>query len=155
MFFTSGDKILIKKPPFDFIMTFRFILVELPWMPVSCMRQLVRDSQRLSQTILLPCQLQEKFGDNPSIAGACDRPRKVAVLLYYMKGSPLTGFSNAIFAQHSCSDDFVLLFDVIIWPYAEIPRFSWKHWMASVILWERLRENKTKQKKIMHALAVP
>lgn len=62
-------------------MTFRFILVELPWMPVSCMRQLVRNSKRLSQTILLPRQLQEKFGDNPSIAGACDKPHKVAVLL--------------------------------------------------------------------------
>ena len=81
MFFTSGDKILVKKPLFDFIMTFRFILVELPWMPVSCMRQLVCDSKRLSQTILLPRQLQEKFADNPSIAGACDRPRKVAILI--------------------------------------------------------------------------
>lgn len=81
MFFTSGDKILVKKPLFDFIMTFRFILVELPWMPVYCMRQLVRDSKRLSQTILLPRQLQEKFADNPSIAGACDRPRKVAILI--------------------------------------------------------------------------
>lgn len=60
MFLTSGDKILVKKPPFDFIMTFRFILVELTWMPVSCMRQLVRDSQRLSQTILLPGRVSSK-----------------------------------------------------------------------------------------------